>query len=53
MTDEFRTIYAGDSQEIKCTDFEDGVLFIRDAEGDTIMITKDQLIELVDKLKGE
>jgi hypothetical protein len=53
MVSEFRTVFAGENDEIQCTDFEDGILFIKDAEGDTIMISKDQLIELIDKLKGE
>jgi hypothetical protein len=53
MISEFKVVFAGENNEIECTDFADGMLLIRDAEGDTILISKDQLMEIIDKLKGE
>ena len=52
MTDEFRTIVVGENEGlIECTVFGDGMLMLKDSENATILISEDQLSELISKLK--
>jgi hypothetical protein len=51
---DFKTIIVDDvTNPGECTVCSDGMLMIKDGENDRILISVDQLTELIDKLKGE
>lgn len=54
MISEFRTFTVGESEnQITVTDFRDGMIFLEDGKGAKVLMSIDQLTELIDKPKGE
>ena len=47
------TIGEGTGNPLEVTNFEDGNVMLQDGEGAMILISLDQLTELITKLKGE
>ena len=48
----FRTFFIGENENIiEVTDFRDGMLYLKDGEGAVILMSVDQLTELITKLK--
>jgi hypothetical protein len=52
MTSDFRVFTVGENgNQIQVTDFRDGMIMLEDGEKGTVLISLDQLTELIDKLK--